>query len=66
LRTTKKDDVVMVDLSYAGYNSAIERLQLRVQFCGVKIMRNWLVKEILADDRRFISVARGKLAPYVD
>src|SRR6185437_675764 len=44
LCTTKKDDVVTVDLSYAGHNPAIEWLQHWVQFGTIEIMRNWFVE----------------------
>src|SRR6185503_13640967 len=66
LRPTKKDDVVAIDLSYAGHNPAIERLKLRVQFAAVKIMSNWFVEQIVSDNCRLISITRCKLAPDVN
>jgi hypothetical protein len=65
LRPAQKDEVIPVDLSDACHDLAIQRLQFWVQGVGIKIVRNRLVKQIVADDCGLISISRGYLAPYV-
>src|SRR5204862_7770082 len=55
-----------VHLSDSRNDPSIERLELWVQRCGIEIRSDRLVKKIISDHRRLVSVTRSNLSPQVD
>src|ERR1700754_965629 len=66
LRAAKKDQMVFVDLAYTGDDFSIQGLKLWVQGDGVEVGGDRLVKQIVTQNRRFVSETRGDLSPDID
>src|SRR6266404_4786780 len=57
------DKVVLVHLSDRRYDFAVDRFELLVQRCGIKVRSDGFIEKIVADDYRIVSITVCNFPP---